>query len=252
MYEFDASRYVSTRGLTTEAFRSEIAALGDFWFHRFEFSNGVATPGRDPSATKLHALALPERFDGLSVIDIGACEGYYSFQCEARGAARVVASDAYLWQVPNLPILPHFRYVRDVLASNVEELLLPVEELSPATCGIFDVSLFLGVLYHAANMMHYLERVRSITRTMTVVETLVDMLDVDGPAAAFYPPNTVNNDSSNWWGPNIPCVEGMLLRAGFSRSKFIGLWEANTLQLHRGEHPAGRLRSGRAIWHAFV
>ncbi len=221
MYEFDVSARLRESGLSDDALRDQIAQRGEFWFHRFELSNGVATPGRDPSAKKLHALRLPDRLDGLSVIDIGACEGYYSFQAEARGAARVVASDHFLWTWPGANTLGNFRFMKQLLGSQVEERIVRVEDLSAESVGTFDVALFLGVLYHAPNMVQYLERLRSVTKGMAVVETLVDMLDVDHPAAAFYPPKTVNNDSSNWWGPNLPCVEGMLLRAGFSRVEFV-------------------------------
>lgn len=252
MFEFDISRRLAEKGWSDDELRRRIAERGEFWFHRFEFSNGVATPGRDPSAEKLHALALPERLDGLSVIDIGACEGYYSFQAEARGAARVVAADHFLWTWPGANTLGNFRFVRDLLGSKAEERIVSVEELSPQTVGTFDVALFLGVLYHAPNMIHYLQQLRAVTKGMAVIETLVDMLDVDQPVAAYYPPKSVNNDASNWWGPNIACVESMLERVGFSRVKFISIWEANSMRLHRGESPHGRLRSGRAVWHAFV
>jgi tRNA (mo5U34)-methyltransferase len=251
LFELDVSRFVRDNNVSNSAMEEEIAK-SELWFHRFDFSNGVSTPGRDPSAQKLIATALPDRLDGKSVLDIGACEGYYSFQCEARGASRVVAADQFLWNWPGSEVLPHFRYVKEVLGSNVEELNISVELTSPKTVGTFDITLFLGVLYHAPNMVQYLNRVRSVTKEMAVIETLVDLLDVPSPAAAFYGPNEVNNDSSNWWGPNIGCVTGMLERAGFTRSEFKGLWEENTLHMQRGEPADGPLRSGRAVWHAFV
>ncbi len=253
MYQLDASQYLASKGLTPDAFRAEMAAQSDFWFHTFDFTNGVSNAGRDPSAKKLGAIAMPERLDGLSVLDIGACDGYFSFQAEARGAARVVASDHYLWTAPNSPFYGNFRYMRTILGSNVEELIIPVEEISPERVGQFDVVLFLGVLYHAPNMIAYLQRVRSVTRRMAIVETLVDLLDVPVPAAAFYPPESVNADSSNFWGPNTACVEHMLKRTGFSNTTFVSLWELNTLLMQQGKSPYdGRVRSGRGVWHAFV
>jgi len=253
VFELDVSRYLREKGLSDGGFANEVDQQGEWWFHRFDFSNGVSTRGRDPSANKLHALSLPPRLDGLSVIDIGAADGYFSFQCEARGAARVVASDEWLWLSPGPPhCLDKFRFVKRVLSSSVEERIISVEALSAESVGVFDIALFLGVLYHAPNMMHYLERLRAVTKTMAVIETFVDLLDVDQPAAAFYPPGTVNNDSSNWWGPNISCVDEMLLRAGFTSTRFVALWETNTLRVQHGESPHGRLKSGRAVWHAFV
>jgi hypothetical protein len=32
----------------------------------------------------------------------------------------------------------------------------------------------------------------------------------------FYPGTELANDPTNWWGPNIPCVEAMLRDQGFS------------------------------------
>jgi tRNA (mo5U34)-methyltransferase len=252
MYELDASRYLREKHMSKDDFQAEIANRSSSWFHRFDFTNGVSTPGRDPSAEKLRALALPDRLDALSVLDIGAYEGYFSFQAEARGAARVVAADKFVWTSPQSDALENFRFIKDLLGSHVEEKIVAVEDLSPKTNETFDVVLFLGVLYHAPNMMMYLERVRSVTKGMAVIETIVDMLDVDVPAAAFYAPHTLNNDASNYWGPNIACVDSMLERAGFERSHFVGIWEPNIIASLRGEDTHGHLKSGRAVWHAFA
>jgi tRNA (mo5U34)-methyltransferase len=233
-----------------EALREAIAAQ-PFWFHHFTFANGVTTPGHDPSAAKLHALQLPD-LTGLTVIDIGAFDGYFSFQAEARGAARVVASDWYAWHLPEHCALENFRLVKRVLGSSVEEQHVPVPSLDPELHGTYDVALFLGVLYHAPNMVEYLERVRSVTKRLAVVETLVDMLDVDEPCAAYYPAGLLGGDQSNWWGPNLACVEDMLRRVGFSEARFVGLFLKNQRDALHGMPTDGRLKSGRAVFHAFV
>ena len=41
-------------------------------------------------------LHLPASLAGLSVLDIGAWDGFFSFEAERRGAARVVAP-TYSW-----------------------------------------------------------------------------------------------------------------------------------------------------------
>lgn len=250
MYQLDVSNYLASQGITDETFAADVASH-EGWFHQFQFSNGASNAGRDPSPRKMHALNLPERLDGMTVIDIGAYEGYFSFQCERRGAARVVAADKFVWEWPGSTVLDRFNFVKRVTGSNVEEVHVSVEELSPASVGVFDISLFLGVLYHAPNMIEYLQKVRSVTTHLCVVETLVDMLDVEEPCAMFYPPGFLNGDSSNYWGPNLACVEGMLGRSGFSNVQFMGLWDANTRAQLTGDPPRG-LKSGRAVWHAYV
>jgi tRNA (mo5U34)-methyltransferase len=249
MLEFDATLYLRRKAYSISDFQRELDAQG-IWFHRFEFTNGAVTNARDPSPAKLQGLHLPD-LRGLSVIDIGAFDGYFSFQCEALGAARVLATDEICWS-QSMNALSNFRLMRDVLNSRVEERMIAVEDLSRETVGQFDVSLFLGVLYHAANMMDYLTRLRAITTKVAVVESLVDLLQIEEPAAAFYPPGVLNNDSSNYWGPNIACVTEMLKRVGFSSVDFIGLWDKNTRAALDGKPVDGPVTSGRAVWHAHV
>jgi tRNA (mo5U34)-methyltransferase len=222
------------------------------WFHVFDFGDGLQTPGRDVTEPKIAALDLPD-LTGKSVIDVGAYDGYFSFECERRGAARVVACDHWAWTWPGEDARRNFDLVREVLDSNVEALTVPVEELDGEEHGMFDVTLFLGVLYHAPDMVGYLRAVRSVTKEMLVLETMVDALDVDRPAAIAYPPGTFPNDDSNYWGPNPACVEALLGRAGFSRVERRGLWERNTLQSQGAGPRTGRNPTdGRMVFHAWV
>ena len=47
------------------------------WYHSIDLGNGVVTKGIDNSANKLSRLKFPESFDGLSVLDIGAWDGFF-------------------------------------------------------------------------------------------------------------------------------------------------------------------------------
>ena len=42
-------------------------------------------------------LKLPKRLDGRTVLDVGAWDGFYSFEMERRGAAKVLATDHFCW-----------------------------------------------------------------------------------------------------------------------------------------------------------
>jgi tRNA (mo5U34)-methyltransferase len=142
--------------------------------------------------------------------------------------------------------------VSTVLDSRVEPLEVPVLDLNPADHGTFDVTLFLGVLYHAPDMLGYLAAARSVTSGMLVLETLVDGLDLDQPAAICYPPGTIPGDDSNHWGPNPACVEAMLRRVGFARVERRSLWDRNTLTALGARQASRRLRDGRMVFHAYV
>jgi tRNA (mo5U34)-methyltransferase len=225
------------------------------WYHQFEFTNGCRAMGPDPSERKLTALNLPS-LEGKTVIDVGAFDGFFSFQAELLGAHRVVASDHFAWSWPDCTGRSNFELIRQVTTSKVEDAFVPVELLGPDTVGMHDVTLFLGVLYHAPNMVEYIQKIRSITKELLVLETLVDALDELGPTARYYPAGCLNNDSSNWWGPNIACVADMLQRVGFSRVEFQTMWELNTVARIRGasylEAASLPVTSGRAVLHAYV
>jgi tRNA (mo5U34)-methyltransferase len=73
----------------------EVAAIR--WFHSIDLGNGVRTPGVDRTAQKLKRLTLPASLSGKTVLDVGAWDGFFSFEAERRGAKRVLATDHYCW-----------------------------------------------------------------------------------------------------------------------------------------------------------
>ena len=210
-----------------EEIRQEVTARK--WFHRIDLGNGIITPGIDDSPAKLQFLGFPESFAGLDVLDIGAWDGFFSFEAERRGARRVLATDGFCWTGE---AKGGFDLAHRILRSKVEEKRIPVEDISPETVGSFDVVFFLGVLYHAQDPMQYLRNVRSVCRNQVIVETLVDGLDYDRPAMVFYPGSSMNNDPTNYWGPNIAAVEAMLREVGFSRTKVINHYWGNRAAVH--------------------
>jgi tRNA (mo5U34)-methyltransferase len=224
-----------------ERLRQRVAARP--WFHTIDLGDGIVTPGYDHSPTKIGYLGLPERLDGLSVLDIGAYDGFFSFECERRGAARVVAADHFCWTYGGMATKDGFDIAKAALKSRVEEKLIPVEDISPERVGVFDLVLFLGVLYHAPDMVRYLRMVRSVCRERVILETEIDAEDYPLPAAVFYPGNSLNNDASNYWGPNMACVEAMLREVGFKRVERFCTFNLS----RRGTRPFHR-----AVFHAFV
>ena len=126
---------------------------------------------------------------------------------------------------------------RQALGSRVEDLDIDVMDLSPERLGTFDMVMFLGVLYHLRHPLLALERVASVTRGTLILETVVDLVGLERPAAAFYPGRELNNDPTNWWGPNPAAVAGMLESVGFHDIRMIT------------NLPGWLYRAGRAGWH---
>ena len=195
--------------------RSQADALR--WYHTIDLGQGVVTRGVDDTPLRLGRIDFPRSLDGRTVLDIGAWDGFFSFEAERRGASRVVAADHYSWDGGGWGSKAGFDLARTTLGSRVEDVDLDVMDLSPARIGTFDVVLFLGVLYHLPHPLLALERVASVTRDLLILETVVDMVGLRRPAAAFYPDRELNGDPTNWWGPNHAAVVGMLRSVGFDR-----------------------------------
>jgi tRNA (mo5U34)-methyltransferase len=202
--------------------RARVDALR--WYHTIDLGQGIVTKGVDDTPLRLARLDLPPSLAGLSVLDIGAWDGFFSFEAERRGAARVVATDSYAWHGLGWGTeqgKAGFCLARQALGSRVEDVDVDVMDLSPARVGTFDVVLLLGVLYHLAHPLRALEQVASVTRGLLILETVVDMVGFPRPAMAFYPARELNDDPTNWWGPNVPAVHGMLHTVGFDRVRTV-------------------------------
>lgn len=239
--------------MDVDELRREVAGIR--WFHSIDLGNGIVTPGVDRSARRLKGIHLPTSLRGMSVLDIGTFDGFYAFEAERRGA-RVVATDTAVWRNPHIG-RAGFDLAHRVLGSSVEGREVDVLDLSPETIGTFDLVLFLGVLYHLPNPLLALERVASVTRRQLIMETHVDLLGTRRPAAAFYPRDELQDDASNWWGPNLSAGMGMLEAVGFSRVEvvFVSSWPTRIARAAkhraRGKSALVALREGRAVFHAF-
>ncbi len=230
--------------LSPEEIQSGVNNL--LWFHSIDLGHGIVTPGfaEPPVPTdKLPAFA------GKSVLDIGAWDGYYSYLAEREGATRVVALDHYAWGVdfiargaywekcfqdgtlpdhsldmtefwrPELPGRRGFDFAHQALESKVEPFLGDIMEVDLEELGKFDVVVCLGVLYHMKEPLTLLERVRSLTREVAVIETeAMHFKHFDNDALLeFHAGGDLHADFGNWFVPSIGALHAMCRAAGFKR-----------------------------------
>jgi len=229
------------------------------WFHSIDLGNGMVTPGADNSRQRLARMRFPETLRGKRVLDVGAWDGFYSFEAERRGAEYVLATDSFAWDGRNWSNKNGFEYAHRALQSRVDSKLVDPLELTPENVGgTFDVVMFLGVLYHMRHPLLALERVSSVTKELLILETEVDNLLVPWPSLAFYPATELAGDPSNWFGPNAKAVEGMLRAVGFTRIERV--WTSSLARRIgravkmkvQGGHPLLRgLGRDRMTWHAW-
>jgi tRNA (mo5U34)-methyltransferase len=235
------------------------------WFHSIELAPGLVTPGFDDTRRRVHHLQIPADLRERTVLDVGAWDGFFSFEAERRGAARVVATDSFAWNGENWSSKAGFELARECLGSDVEDADVDVLDLDPERLGRFDLVLFLGVLYHMRHPLLALEKVAGVTGEQLIVETAVDCTWTRRPAAAFYPGHGLTTDPTNWWGPNPEAVIAMLRTVGFARVEVVSPdgWSYRLARSarrlpayvrdyvrHRGP-PAAHPAQGRAVFHAF-
>jgi tRNA (mo5U34)-methyltransferase len=229
------------------------------WYHTIDLGGGVVTRGMDDTPQRLARVQLPASLHGLTVLDIGAWDGFFSFECERRGAARVVAADYYSWHGGGWGTKAGFNLAREALGSRVEDIDIDVMELSPERLGTFDVVLFLGVLYHLRHPFLALERIAPLVGRRLIVETVIDMVGFGRPAMAFYPGREMNNDPTNWWAPNAAAMRGMLENVGFERVEAVtpprgAIYRGARAAYHRLRRKnrlSPAFRQDRAVFHAF-
>ncbi len=222
------------------------------WFHSLDLGEGVITKGHKSVSyleKELAALRLPD-LKGKSVLDIGAWDGFYSFAAERHGAERVLALDHYVWSIDwaaapgyvrrceeqgvtpgpwhtapdvwrpdELPGKRGFDTAHRALGSKVQSLVVDFMEADLGEVGVFDVVLYLGVLYHMENPLAALKRVAAVTREVAVIET--DAAVFPGfehlALCEFFESNERANDPTNWWAPNERALEALCRAAGFQR-----------------------------------
>jgi tRNA (mo5U34)-methyltransferase len=193
------------------------------WFHSLDFGDGQVTRGTNPNF-RLRGMAdvvFRNGVAGKTVLDIGAWDGFYSFEAERRGAARVLATDHFCWSGEGWGTKQGFDYAHARLRSRVESLEVDLFDLNPSKLGTFDVALFLGVLYHLQDPYRGLKHAAAMTHDLLIVETVTACNALPLPVMRFYPGKELNNDPTNFWAPNTKCLRYMLQDAGFRRIEIV-------------------------------
>lgn len=196
----------------------------NLWFHKIDVGHGVRTPGTRDCAEKLKTLNLPEDLTDWSVLDIGANDGFYSFECEERGAASVLATDYPHWtgdveyvEESRPARKAHFETARELRGSSVLDMTISVYNLDPKELGTFNLVMMYGVLYHLVHITVGLEKAIQMADKLIVVESAMysNTLSLSTPHMIYTPGPT------SWWYPSPECIKGMMLQFGCEEVKIM-------------------------------
>jgi tRNA (mo5U34)-methyltransferase len=204
-----------------------------FWYHKIALPGGVVTPGWAP--LKADSYRLPASLAGKRVLDVGAWDGYWTFEAMRRGARQVVAIDDFSDLLGHLPPSSRkawgtFDLCREALGyteDQCQRIEMPVYEVTEARLGRFDVVLLFGTLYHLRHPLLALDLLSAVCDQEIYVESAI--LDDYSPyrggfgkgypgkqvVMEFYPGHEYCNNSSNWWVPTLQCLSAMVYSAGF-------------------------------------
>lgn len=232
------------------------------WFYAFD----LGPLGRTVSALPVEVLPIhdtrlemvnravdriftPDELRESVCLDVGCHEGYYAIALARRGARRVVGLDV---RAENLR---KARFVAAALGlSDIEFREGNAEQIGSETTGTFDLTLFLGILYHLENPMLCLRNLASVTKRACIVETQV-IEEVAGETewgsrmwkqpyrgmlalideGAGYRGNTEAGATPLVTCPSPLALEVMLHHAGFPRVEFMVPQPEAYEQLARGK-----------------
>jgi len=212
--------------LTKEELQAAVDALP--WYHAIELPGGIVTPGWAPLNPDNYRL--PADLTGKRVLDVGAWDGFWSFEALKRGALEVVAIDDFSNTIHDGEVRgwQQFDLCREALGYkpiqcwHVEMSVYDVTDL-----GQFDVVLFFGTLYHLKHPLLALERLHDALKPgglLCVESHICDDYSPykeggrgDTPVMEFYPDDQLGPSSTNWWGPTLRALACMMRVAGFEQ-----------------------------------
>lgn len=172
--------------------------------------NGISNSDR-----KLKKLGLPNDLQGKSVLDIGCNEGFFSFECEKRGAKTVVGIER------KESFFKMALERKKQFSSNVEFLKLDWNEI-PTLNYKFDIIIFLAAFHYAKGKQSSL--LNDILEKMNRGGMLILELGLsDKNEGTFFIESIQRKPNSGYTEyPNLFTIEKLLSDAGFEQIKNIG------------------------------
>ncbi len=215
-----------------------------YWYHKIELPGGIVTPGWSPIDAERYSI--PDDLTGKRVLDIGAWDGYWTFEALKRGAAEVVAIDDFSDDVGRPDLVKRtawetfdlcaeafgFKegesiYLENDKNQNLTRYEFSVYDLDVSAFGRFDVVFFFGTIYHLKHPLLALEKISDVCDGSLYVETasldeysayrggVGKGFNQNEALMEFYPVDQYAENASNWWAPTLQCLGAMMETVGF-------------------------------------
>ncbi|PYV90881.1 MAG: hypothetical protein DMG05_08695 [Acidobacteria bacterium] len=214
---------------------------GPAWMYEFDLGEGVKTPLLIEELRSVHQTReqmilpiidkfFPKGLSGKCCLDVACNEGYFSHLLYKHGA-NVRGTDIREVNIQRA------RAVQALLGYDPARLVFEVEDFfnNRDQADTYDLTLFLGLLYHIENPMSALRLLHKITRTLCVIETQLTRqtapiisgwgqtgvtLELPASMALYQEPDMDENNlaafNSLSFIPNVAAVRQLLVSAGFT------------------------------------
>lgn len=232
------------------------------WYHTLELAPGVETEGMFDLRPWVHRYGLPERLDGLRVLDVGTFNGFWAFELERRGAAEVVALDledeSQLDWPPRRRPEHHdgllsaegFDLAHTALGSRVKRITGSIYHADPAQLGTFDLVLCGVVLHHLRDQLLALERIARLCHGTFILAEAYDpwvgLLPL--PASRYL---ADRDRAVVFWLPSARTWGRMMWTAGFDQVRRVARFRVRSTQRwsvrHVVHHASGSVIAGHSL-----
>lgn len=156
-----------------------------YWYHIIELPDGRVTKGTYDLRPFLSKYGFPESLEGKTVLDVGASDGFFSFEFERRGAnvfavdthayngrlgidPSPFARDEYIKKYAKLTGGNRLLKVKGMTGSKVKFRYLSVYDLE-SLGRKFDIVFCGDLIGHLKNPLMALENLRSATKELCVI-----------------------------------------------------------------------------------
>ena len=206
-----------------------------FWYHKIELPDGIVTPGWAPINPA--AYKIPDNLRNMRILDIGAWDGYWTFEALKRGATEVIAIDDFSDYMGKLEqrdrkTWESFDLCRSALGyseDRCKRIEMSVYNIAEENLGVFDTVFFFGTVYHLRHPLLALDKISALCKQEIYIESAI--LDDFSPyrgglghgysgqqmVMEFYPGKQYGNNETNWWAPTLCCLMNMTHAAGFQK-----------------------------------
>lgn len=256
------------------------------WYHTIELSSDFTTKG------VYDWRPYWQKFDfgdlrGKTVLDVGAGDGFFSFEFEKKGATVTALDiphqgnrDSAVYGLPEKEgdkncknynnvntfamFKEKFEIAKKALNSQVERVEIDLYDISGEEIGLFDIVFCSDVLLHLTDPVKALRRLRAVCKHVTIICTPV--LSTSGFGLNFMKRIALlilKNDvlsqfmgvksrgGGSFWVPTNKCLSDMVICSGFRKERLVSNFifrKEDTLTF--GEAKACRME--RAVIHGYV